>query len=135
MTASLYQSALSGSAGAASGTAMSWLFSRNTEDVRRQGVGIELHEVAPAAPGVTARRDQILHLVAAGGRAVEIEPARLLVMRIQVDAHQDKVVALFLRVADQLVVVGRMEAQVPVALQRRVLVADSVQPADQLAQA
>src|SRR6266850_2748341 len=127
MTASLYQSALSGSAGAASGTAMTWLLSRNTEDVRRQGVGIQLHEVAPAAPGVVARGDEILERIGRGGRAVEIDPARLLVMRIEVHGDQDEVVALLLRIAQQLLIVSRVEAQVPVALQRRVLLPHVVQ--------
>src|SRR5439155_26076307 len=135
MTASLYQSAASGSGGAASATATSWLFSRNTEDVRRQDVGIELHEIAPAAPGVVAGRDQILQSVAFARRAVEIEPAALRALRIQVHRHQDEIVARLLRVAQQLVVVGRMEAQVPVALQRRVLAPDLIQLGNQASQA
>src|SRR5438105_445326 len=70
MTASLYQSAVSGSAGCASATATSWLFSRNTEDVRRQRVGVELHEVAPLFPGVVAGGDEIVQLVSVAGRVV-----------------------------------------------------------------
>src|SRR5260221_12942402 len=111
MTASLYQSALSGSAGADSGTATTWLFSRNTEDVRRQRVRIELDEIAPATPGVVARGDQILERVAVARRAIEVEPAALRVPRIEVHRDQDQVVARLLRVAQHLVVVGRMEAQ------------------------
>src|SRR5712691_1426712 len=105
MTASLYQSALSGSAGAASGTATTWLFSRNTEDVRRQRVRIQLHEIAPAAPGVMAGRDEILERVAVARGAIEVDPAALRVFRIEVHRHQDEVVPLLLRVAQQLVVV------------------------------
>src|SRR5258706_9427531 len=135
MTASLYQSALSGSAGADSGTATTWLFSRNTEDVRRQCVRIELDEIAPAAPGVMARGDQILERVAVARRAIEVEPSRLLMMRVEVDCDQDQVVAYLLRVAQHLVVVGRMEAQAPVALQRRIFLSHVVELGDQLAQA
>src|SRR5258706_11650438 len=135
MTASLYQSALSGSSDFASGTAVSWLLSRNTEDVRRQGIGIQLHEVAPAAPGVTVGGDEVVQLVARAGRAIEIEPAALRVFGIQVDGHQNEIVARLLRVAQQLVVVGGMEAQAPVALQGRVFLPHLVELRDQAAQA
>src|SRR3954464_15529943 len=130
MTASLYQSALSGSAGAVSGTATSGLFSRNTENVRRQGVRIQLHEVAPAAPGVMTRGDEVLESVTCAGGAIEIEPAALRVVWIEIDGDEDQVVAFFLRVAQQMVVVGGMEFQVPVALQRWVLVPHLVEPRD-----
>src|SRR5258708_30424286 len=120
MTAYLYQSALSGSSDFASGTAVSWLLSRNTEDVRRQGIGIQLHEVAPAAPGVMVGRDQVVQLVARAGRAIEIEPAALRVFLFQLDGHPTEVVALLLRVAQQLVVVGGIEARATVALHGRV---------------
>src|SRR5438067_6665672 len=135
MTASLYRSAVSGSSDFASGIAVSWLFSRNTEDVRRQGVGIQLHEIAPAAPGVMAGGDEIVQLVACAGRAVEIDVARLRVVRIQVDRDQDQVAFLFLGVAQQLLVVGRMKAQAPVALQSGVLLPHLVQLGDQPPQA
>src|SRR5438132_7073750 len=135
MTASLYQSAASGSGGAASATATSWLFSRNTEDVRRQGVGIQLHEIAPAAPGVVAGGDEVLERVARARRAVEIDVARLAIERIEVHRDQDEVAALLLRIAEQLLVVRRMEAQAPVALQRRVLLPHLVELGDQSAQA
>src|SRR5216110_1146940 len=134
MTASLYQSALSGNGGAASATATTWLFSRNTEDMRRQRVRVELHEVAPAAPGVMAPRDEIVEHVAAARRAIEIDVARLHGPRVEVHADEDQVVAFLLRVADELVVVAGVEAQAPVALQRRIGLSYFVQPADQLAQ-
>src|SRR5919201_4446415 len=108
MTASLYQSAVSGSAGAASATATSWLFSRNTEDVRRQRVRVQLHEVAPAAPGVMARGDEVVQLVARARRAIEIDEAGLGVDWVEVHGHQDEVIAFLLGVAQELVVVGRM---------------------------
>src|SRR3954469_3364478 len=135
MTASLYQSALSGSAGAVSGTATSGLFSRNTENVRRQGVRIQLHEVAPAAPGVMTRGDEILERVTRAGGAIEIEPAALRVVWIEIDGDEDQVVALLLRVAQEVVVVGGVEFEIPVALQRGVLLSHLVQPGNQPAQA
>src|SRR5438067_6469152 len=135
MTASLYQSAVSGSSDFASGIAVSWLFSRNTEDVRRQRVRIQLHEIAPAAPGVVARGDEIVQLVARAGRAVEIDVARLRVVRIQVDRDQDQVALFLLRVAQQLLVVGRMKAQAPVALQSWIFLSHFVELRDQPTQA
>src|SRR3954465_488080 len=135
MTAYLYPSALSGSAGAASGTATTSLLSRNTEDVRRKRVGIQLHEVAAAIPRVVARGNEILKRIACGGGAVEVDPAALRGVQIEVHADEDQVLALLLRVAEKLVVVGQMEAQRPVALQRRVFVPNLVQLRDQPAQA
>src|SRR4051812_7278053 len=118
MTASLYQSAVSGSAGCASATATSWLFSRNTEDVRREGMRVELHEIAPSLPSVVAGGDEIVQLVSVAGRALEIYPARLRISRVEIHHHQDEIVACLLGIADQLVIVRRVEAQAPVALQR-----------------
>src|SRR5437868_5012855 len=135
MTASLYQSALSGSAGAASGTATSGLFSRNTEDVRRQRMRIQLHEIAPAAPGVMTRRDEVLERVTRAGCPIEIEPAALRVVWIEIDGDEDQVVALLLRVAQEMVVVGGVEFKIPVALQRGVLLPHFVQLGNQPAQA
>src|SRR2546421_3450538 len=135
MTASLYQSAVSGSSDFASGIAASWLFSRNTEDVRRQRMGIQLHEIAPAAPGVMARGDEIVQLVARAGGAIEIDEPRLRVVRIEVDRDQDEVAFFLLRIAQELLVVGRMKAQAPVALQRRIFLSHFVQLRDQPAQA
>src|SRR5437763_5254983 len=105
MTASLYQSAVSGSAGCACATATSWLFSRNTEHVRRQGMGVELHEVAPPAPGVVAGGDQIVQGIACRRSALEIYPARLRVSRVEIHHHHDQVVAVFLGIAKELLIV------------------------------
>src|SRR3954466_5608768 len=110
MTASLYQSALSGSAGAlsgiAAGTVRTLLGSRNTEHVRRKGLGVELDEIAPAAPRVVSGRYQVFQPVRTSGGAVEIDVAGLLHARVEVHRDQDQVVALLLRIADELVVVG-----------------------------
>src|ERR1043166_5992092 len=106
MTASLYQSAVSGSAGCAAATATTWLFSRNTEDVRGQRVRVQLHEVAPAAPGVMTGGDEVVQIVGAGGRALEVDPACLCIFRIEIHRDQDQVIAPLFRVAEGLVVVG-----------------------------
>src|SRR5689334_23857561 len=135
MTASLYQSALSGSGGAASATASDGLLSRNTEDMRRQRVRVELHEVVAAAPGVMAARDEIVEHVARTRRAVEIDVACLRVPWVEVHADEDQVVALLLRVAKELIVVADVEAKAPVALQRGISMADRIQAGDELAQA
>src|SRR5947209_9487299 len=135
MTASLYQSAVSGSAGCDSATATTWLFSRNTEDVRRQRVRVELHEIAPPVPAVVPGGDEIVQLVSVARRAVEIDPAGLRVVRIEVHRDEDQIVPGLLRVADQLIVVRGVETQAPVALQRRVVAPHFVQPADQRPQA
>src|SRR6478736_2137513 len=102
MTASLYQSAVSGSSGCPAGRttppATSCLSSRNTEHVCRQLLRVEHHEVAAAVPRIAARRDQVLDLVGVSRRAVEVDMAGLRVAHVEVHAHQDQVVALLLRV-------------------------------------
>src|ERR1051326_7090769 len=135
MTASLYQSAVSGSAGCAAATATTWLFSRNTEDVRGQRVRVQLHEVAPAAPGVMTGGDEVVQIVGAGGGGLAGAPRRLCIFRIEIPRGQDQVIPRLFRVAEELVVVGGMEAQAPVALQRLVFLAHFVQPRYQRAQA
>src|ERR671933_725373 len=96
MTASLYQRAVSGSAGCVCATATSWLFSRNTEDVRRKRVRVQLHVIAPAAPSVVAGGDEIVQLVACRRCAVEIYPSGLHVSRIEIHDDQDQVVVRLL---------------------------------------
>src|SRR3954468_2926930 len=137
MTASLYQRrrSVEDSSLFASATCLSSLSSANMEDVRRKGLRVELHEVASAAPGVAAAAQQIPDRVAAARRAVEVDPARLRVVGIQIDRHQDDARSLLLGIAQQLVVVRRMEAQAPVRLQRGVLPPDPVQARDQRPQA
>src|SRR5919109_2753818 len=98
MTASLYQSAVSGSAGCAAATATSWLFSRNTEDVRRKRVRVQLHEIAPPFPSVVARGDEIVPLVSVAGRAIEIHPAGLRISRGEIHRHEDEIVPRLLGV-------------------------------------
>src|SRR4051812_4289092 len=121
MTASLYQSALSGSAGAVSGRVSAFLGSRNTEYMRRQGLRVELDEIAPAAPLVVAGGDQIFQRIGTGRRAIEIDVPGLLVARVEIHGDENQVLALLLRIADELVAVRRVEAQRPVGLQCFVL--------------
>src|SRR5436190_15092675 len=99
MTASLYQSAVSGSAGCPASTVTSCLSSRNTEDVRRKLLRVEHHKVAAALPRVAACRHQVLHVVRVAGGAVEVDVAGLRVADVEVHADQDQVVALLLGVA------------------------------------
>src|SRR5678816_339903 len=109
MTASLYQSAASGSAGAASGSVRAFLGSRNTEHVRGQGLRVELDEIAPAAPAIAARRHQVLQRIERGRRAIEVDPARLLHARVEVHRHQDEIRFFLLAENEKLVVVDRMD--------------------------
>src|SRR5690242_4344601 len=137
MTASLYQSARSVEDSSLSAAATCWssLSSDNTEDMRRKGLRIELHEVAPARPGVAAAAQQVLQVVGLALAPREVDPARLQVARVEVDGDEDQVFAFLLRVDEQLVVVGGMELQAPVALQRRVLPADVVEAPDERGEA
>src|SRR5256885_17071402 len=83
MTASLYQSATSGASSDAGGrTSPACLSSDNTEDMRGQGVRIELDEVAPPGPGVAAAAEEVVHLVGLPGAQAElldreIDPGRV----------------------------------------------------------
>src|SRR6185295_5941897 len=129
MTASLYQSAASvdDCSLPASATSRISLCSDNTEHVRGKGLRVEAEEIAPAVPGVAPAAEQVLDLVGAALARREIHPARLREARVEVDRDQDQVFTLLLGVREQLVVVGRMELQAPVRLQRDVLHSDRIQ--------
>src|SRR5262245_27097720 len=125
MTASLYQSGSAGAATAGvsvrSGTSSStaaFLSTRSSmrgrpseevvevafgphpaaqaQDVRRQSLGVELHEVPPALPDVARVGQEVMHLERAllleaeRGR-VELDPARMRVVRVEVDDDHDHV--------------------------------------------
>src|SRR5690349_23548479 len=98
MTASLYQRARSVDDGSlsAAATCASSLSSDNTEDMRRQGLRVELHEVAPPVPGIAAAAEKILHPVGLALAPCEIDPARLRVAGIEVHGDEDEIVFLFL---------------------------------------
>src|SRR5262245_45975168 len=100
MTASLYQRrrSVDDSSLSACATARASLSSVNTEDVRRQGLRVELHVVAAAVPGVAAAAEQILEVVAAPLSQGEIDPAGLDVARIEVHSDEDQVSPFLLRV-------------------------------------
>src|ERR1700682_6818040 len=96
MTASLYQRARSSercSSEAVCSTSLISLSPDNTEDMRRQGLRIELHEIAPAGPGVDAAAQQVAHFVGQVLSPADIQPAGLHVARIEVHHQQDQIVA------------------------------------------
>src|SRR5581483_8030036 len=112
------------------------------QDVGRQRVRAQLDVVPRAIPQVAARAQQVVYLVGLrrlDAQRVEwqVDPARLRVMRVQVNHRQDQVVAVgaFLRVGDELVVVHRHEPQARVEVQRRVLAADAIHPRYEVPQA
>src|SRR3979411_3348559 len=67
---------------------------------------------------------------------VEVEPTGLWMGRIEADDAQDDVVAGIgpLAPAHQRVVVGRVEPQVPVAVERGMIPSDRVEPSQEMAQ-
>ena len=88
------------------------------QDVRRRAGRVEDHEVAPAVPQEARFGQQIVHLVGAVcGRTedfgVELEPAGLAVLRVQVHHADDDIraVGAALGIGDQLLVVDRQEMQ------------------------
>ncbi len=104
--------------------------------------GIQLHVVARAAPEIARAGKQIVDLVALAGVDVQIferqvhEP-RLLVVRIEVDHHQDLVHPILgaLGEGDDLVVLRVVKAQVGVGLKCGIVTANLVDAADQRRQA
>src|SRR5687768_7420574 len=104
MTASLYHwpSAMSAVAAGCGACASLDLGSPEyTEDMRGQGVRVQLDVVATAVPGVAPAGELVVQLVELAGRA-EFDPARMYVMRVEVHHRQDNVFTLGLRVRDHL---------------------------------
>src|ERR1700733_7893293 len=94
------------------------------QDVRRHAPGIEHYVIAAAAPLVALVAQQIVHLVGrrlveSERRQVELDPARLYVMGIEVDHHDDHVVggSIALQIPDELLIIERTEAQRRIRLQ------------------
>src|SRR5687768_2892251 len=142
MTASRYQSAESGSrAGAASVLTSGEVIEASvrspvyTEDMRGKLVRIQLDVVAPAGPLVLRAAEKVMDLVGFARRDVEpeLDPARLGVLRIQVNYNQQHTILMMFAVTNHQIVVDGMELQAPVGLQRRVVAPDAVEPGDQLA--
>src|SRR6266852_3695113 len=113
-----------------------------TEDLRRRRIRIELDVVARSVPDVPRPAEELMRLVAAiSVDAQRLERQRdhadLLVMWIDVDDGQDHVCKVVgaLGVGDDLVVLGGVEHQAVVAVQRRVLTPNLVEHRDQLAKA
>src|SRR2546430_15091640 len=112
------------------------------QHVRGTDLRIELDVVAWPAPEVPRVGEQIVRLEHFAGidaqlDQIQVDPARLRVMRIEVDDHQHRARAVGrgLAVADELVVVDHVKAQVPVELQRRVRVPRRVHPGDEITKA
>src|SRR6185437_4193795 len=97
-----------------------------------KGLRVELHEIAPAGPGVAPAAEEVLHLVSLALAPGEVQPAGLDVLRVEVDDNEYEIVFRFFTENQQMVVVGGMELEAPVALQRDVLPPNPVQPGDQL---
>ena len=90
-----------------------------------EGMRAQLHEIARAAPGVLASPKEVMDLIALANpepqlREVEVRPARLNVARVEIHQHEDQVVFMLFREADQLVVADPVELQAPVGLQCRI---------------
>src|SRR5215472_12147931 len=137
MTASLYQVAAS----SPSTPILRNQRARQQHDVRRRVRGIQL-DVVPAvrSPREAAVVEEVLHAVrwVAGASADgDLDPARLLPARVQVDDHHDRVAALLigLRIREEALVVRLQEAQRALLLERPVLPADLVDLRDERAQA
>src|SRR5262245_8768680 len=111
----------------ASATSRISLSADNTEHVRGKGLRVEAHVVAAPVPGVPAAAEQVLHFIGAPLAGSEVDPAGLHVSRVEIDRHQDEAPAFLLRIGEQLIVVCRVEAQVPVGLQRDVLASQLVE--------
>src|SRR6185436_18980899 len=137
MTASLYQRARSVDdwSLSASATSRISLCSDNTEDVGRQGLRVEADEISAAVPGVAPAAEQVLDFIRAAFARSEVDPAGLREARIEVHGDENQVLTFLLRVRQQLVVVGRMELQAPVGLQRDVLDPYCIQFPDQRSEA
>src|SRR5580765_5809891 len=133
MTASLYQRARSVDDCSlfASATSRISLSADNTEHVRGKGLRVEAHVVAPAVPGIAPAAEQVFDLVLAALARREVDPAGLREPRIEVDDGEHQVLALLLGVGDQVIVVGGVELQAPVRLQREIFLSDLIQPLNQ----
>src|SRR6185503_19907242 len=133
MTASLYQRrrSVDDCSLSASATSRISLFSDNTEHVRGKGLRVEADVVAPAAPGVAAAAEQVLHFVSAPLAGREVDPAGARQARVEVHDDETQVPTLFLRIRQELLAVGRMKLQAPVGLQRDVLLPYFIQFPDQ----
>src|SRR5687767_2046803 len=108
--------------------------------MRGQLLGVELDVVAWTTPPIAAAAQEVVHLegFVRGDvelRQRELDKARLRGPEIEVHRNEYRIGFVPFAVNQELRVVDGMEVQAPVALQRRVVVADAVQARDQLAQA
>src|SRR6202011_1264114 len=113
-----------------------------TEDLRLRRRRAELDIVARPVPYVTRAAQELVRLVAAVSVDAErverqVDHSHLPVVRIDVHhrEHDISEVVRALRVGEDLVVLGRVEHESVVALQRRVLASHLVDQGDELAKA
>src|ERR1700704_1464538 len=112
------------------------------EDLRRDGVRVDLDIVAWAVPQVTRPAQKLVRLKTAVAPDAEVlerqgDHAGLSVVGVDVDDGEDNVgkVGGGLGVGDQLLVLGWVEPEAAIAVQGRVFNPDFVDQCDQLAQA
>src|SRR5258706_6981426 len=117
------------------------LVATEPEDMRRADVWIQLDVVARPMPQVARVGEQVVDLEGLPARdpkliEVEVDPARLRMLPIEIDDYQYRVgtLASDLAVADELVVVAAVEAQVPVEVQRGVVTPGHVDASDEIPQ-
>src|SRR5215212_4013614 len=111
--------------------------SPDAENVRRHDVRAQLHEVARAVPRVARVAEEVVDLeraagVEAEGGEVQLDVARLRVVRIDADDAQHDVLPHRFAVAEELVVRRLVEAERRVLLQGRILAADAVDDGDEV---
>src|SRR5262245_18197006 len=133
MTASLYQSGSAGCASGAGGAAASSCSSSSgmdslvyKENVRGERVRVEFDVVFVPLPHIAPAPQPVLHLELRAAE-VELDPARLHIAGVEVHHGKHEVVAVLLRLRDQLVVVDLVEFQAPVRLQRPVFFPDGIE--------
>src|SRR5438552_7233560 len=90
--------------------------SADAENVRRNHVRIQLHEISRTVPRVPRAAEKIVNLKRAIGvelqsGEVELDPARLCVVRVDVDRAENHVVACRLAVAEDRVVFALVKAE------------------------
>ena len=109
------------------------------QDVRRQAFRHQFHIVPRSLPQIAAFAKQIMNLKCMipsrpSESEVEINPSCLGVERIEIDDDNDdvgKIVGRF-AVTNQRWVIGAVEAQIAIALQRRILFANPIDSGDQI---
>ncbi len=105
----------------------------NAKDMRRLDFGIELYVIAATAPNVTCVAQEIVDLISVALHRTklidrDVDIGMLLSMRIEIDHHQNDIVAGGgdFAVKQDCVVVGVVETQVVVKMQCTVFFSDPI---------